>query len=116
MKDKLKSIIAKKKCSEPDKIVSSFMRFLDRPIIVDFDFQEVSEFLDKGDEVKCFQKSELEKLKEFNPKAIFVLFLVEKGSFNLDNIDKTCNDLDIDDVLYVVDIDNENKMEIIGIR
>jgi hypothetical protein len=116
MENKLKTILAKKKCSEPDKIVSSFMRFLDRPIIVGFDFQEVSEFLDKGDEIKSFQKSELEELKEFNPKAIYVLFLLEKGSFNLDEIDKTCNDLDIDDVLYVVDIDNENKMEIIGIR
>ena len=57
-----------------------------------------------------------QKLKKFNPKAIYVLFLLEKGSFNLDEIDKTCNDLGIDDVSYVADIDNENKMEIIGIR
>ena len=116
MEDKLKSILAEKKCSDQEKVVSSFMRFFDRPILASFDFQEVFDFMDKGEEVKCFQKSELEKLKEFNPKAIYVLFLVKDGSFSLDEINKTCNELGIDDVSWTADVDDKDGVEIIGIR
>ena len=121
MENKLKFILAGKKCSEPDIVISKFMRYFNRCLPVGFDYQEVTDFLDHGNEVEIFKESELEKLKEYGPKAIFLLILGEKDSLTLDSVskigEKYCDIFGEDvNMTWVADFDKRNVLEMIAVR
>ena len=119
MKEKLKEVLLKKECSNPEEIANKISRFLDHPILVGFDYQDVFELLSKGNEIKLFKESEKDELKAFNPKAVLILIL--GNGITLDEIgakgEEFCNLFGEDvQVTWAADEDENNLIEVIAVR
>ena len=107
MENKLKFILAEKKCSEPNQVVSKFMRFLTHPILVGFDYQDVTSRYD-GDH---FSKMVPYKCHTKKPdKPVYMHSFINKVDelFQLSDESKLCQVQNIRSPALLLTINNDS--------
>ena len=112
--------MAKKNCAEPEKVISNFMKFLSKPTLVGFHYQDILDFLKLGKEVIFRDNAELKKIKELNPKGVFI-FIEGTEDITLDEVqaigEEFVNYLGDDvDVQWVADVTENKSIEVVVIR